>query len=449
MLKRQANTSDYLLAGRGIKPWLAALSAVATNNSGYMFIGMIGLTYTTGLSSIWLMIGWIAGDLLASLLIMKPLREVSETRDVHSFGGLLAHWHGHDFKHLRRITGLLTVLFLGAYAAAQFTAGSKALSVLFGWDLSAGAIIGAGLVLLYSYSGGIRASIWTDAAQSLVMISAMLLMMWMAAEQVGSPALIADQLHAISPEYMNWFASDSWMAAVLFVLGWVFAGFGVAGQPHIVIRYMALDDAGNLGRFRAWYYGWFTIFYAATIVVGLLARLLLPETASFDPELALPTLAMQLLPDLLTGLVLAGLFAATMSTADSLVLSCSASLTRDLFPDSVDGRADSYLITKLATASVVLIALMLSLSGNRGVFELVLIAWGLLSSAFAPLLLAYALGSRPPAKVAMAMLITGSAVFLLWRALSLSGLVYEVMPAMLAGLLPLFLWRFAARRSES
>ena len=92
---------------------------MATNNSGYMFIGMIGLTYSTGLSSIWLMIGWIVGDLAASLLIMKKVRIATELHDVHSFGGLLAQWHHTDYNLLRRVTGVLTILFLGAYAAAD------------------------------------------------------------------------------------------------------------------------------------------------------------------------------------------------------------------------------------------------------------------------------------------------------------------------------------------
>jgi len=441
MLKRQPTTSDYLIAGRNVPAWLAGLSAVATNNSGYMFIGMIGLTYSTGLSSIWLMLGWIAGDLAASLLIMKKLREASEVEDVHSFGGLLAQWHGTDFALLRRASGLLTVLFLGAYAAAQFTAGSKALHVLFGWDISSGAVIGAALVLLYSYSGGIRASIWTDAAQSFVMIGAMLALMWTAAASLGSVGEISEQLIAVSPEFMNWFPDTSWLGVLLFIAGWVFAGFGVAGQPHIVIRYMALDKSEHLGRFRAYYYTWFTLFYAATIAVGLLARLILPEAGSFDAELALPMMSMQLLPEVWVGLVLAGLFAATMSTADSLVLSCSASLTRDLLPE----HKASYAGTKVATAVIVALALGLSLSGNQSVFSLVLIAWGLLSSAFVPLLTVYAMGGRPSERVGLSMMAGGVAVFLLWRWNGLSATVYEVMPGMLAGLLIFVIFRYAGK----
>jgi sodium/proline symporter len=435
MFKRKSNTSDYLIAERSITPWLAGLSAVATNNSGYMFIGMIGLTYSTGLSSIWLMLGWIAGDLTASLLLMKKVREASEEQDAQSFGGLLAQWQHTNFNVLRRVTGLLTILFLGAYAAAQFMAGSKALHVLFGWDLSTGALLGAVLVLLYSYSGGIRASIWTDAAQSFVMLGAMLMLMWVSINQLGTSDIIQQQLQDVSPSFMNWFPDTSWWGMLLFVLGWVFAGFGVAGQPHVMIRYMALDDVNNLGRFRIWYYSWFTLFYAATIVVGLLARLLLPDAGSFDAELALPMLANQMLPEVLVGLVLAGLFAATMSTADSLVLSCSASATRDLFPE----HKASYGTTKLVTAGIVLLALILSISGNQSVFALVLVAWGLLASAFVPLLTLYVLGFSMNERVALVVMGVSIAVFLLWRQLGLSGEVYEIMPAMLAGFAIYFL----------
>jgi Na+/proline symporter len=446
-MRRQQTTEDYLVAGRNVPPWLAGLSAVATNNSGYMFIGMIGLTYTTGLSSVWLMIGWILGDLAASLLIMKKVRLATETHDVHSFGGLLAQWHHTEFNLLRRVTGVLTILFLGAYAAAQFTAGSKALHVLFGWHLSTGAIIGALLVLMYSYSGGIRASIWTDAAQSFVMLASMAMLMWTAAGSLGTPVHIWHALAQVSPTYMHWFPGHSWTGALLFVAGWVFAGFGVAGQPHIVIRYMVLDDVDNLGRFRLYYYSWFVAFYSATIVVGLLARLLLPDAGSFDAELALPMLSEQLLPGVLVGLMLAGLFAATMSTADSLILSCSASLTRDLLPE----RKSGYAATKLATGAVVLVALALALSGDKSVFALVLIAWGLLAAAFVPLMTVYALGRRPSEAMALLMVGTGVGVFLLWRALGLSAVAYEAMPAIVAGLAVYLIVppRLRTRRAES
>jgi len=430
-LQSKKTAEDYLVANRSMAPWLVGLSAVATNNSGYMFTGMIGFTYSTGLSSIWLMIGWIVGDLAASLSIMKRLRQMSEKRDLHSFGGLLADWHGEGFNKLRRISGLLILIFLGAYAAAQFNAGSKALHVLFDWDLKTGAILGAVLVLFYSFMGGIRASIWTDVAQSFVMLISMAIMMVIGITHAGGSELVLSQLHSVNTAYMNWFPDDGWPGIILFILGWVFAGFGVAGQPHIVVRYIALDNVSHIGRFRLWYYGWFVAFYAATIVVGLLARLLLPDVNGFDAELALPSLALQILPEALVGLMLAGLFAATMSTADSLVLSCTASVSRDLFPDHKAG----YWQTKIITVVVVVSALCIALWGYSSVFQLVLVAWGLLAAAFAPLLLIYAMGQKPTEIQAIIMMFSGVMTLLIWRWFGLSDLVYEILPAMIAGLL--------------
>ena len=319
-LKNRHTNIDYLLAGHSVKPWLVALSAVATNNSGYMFVGMIGYTYAVGLSSIWLMIGWIAGDFLASTFIHKRLRITTEKQKVLSFAGALGRWQNTDYRILRFLGGLITVAFLGTYAAAQLSAGSKALYILFDWDYSAGAIIGAVMVLLYCFAGGIRASIWTDAAQSFVMIIAMGLLVFVTMSEIGGIRPFIDMLNNVSPHYMDFFPSDlmigGGIGAVLFVLGWMFAGFGVVGQPHIMVRFMAMDTPTHMGRVRLYYYSWFTLFYALTICVGLAARLLLPESANFDAELALPSLAQNLLPEILVGLFLAGLFAATMSNAE-------------------------------------------------------------------------------------------------------------------------------------
>ncbi|MEZ5395734.1 MAG: sodium/proline symporter [Bryobacterales bacterium] len=435
MLKREQTGDDYLLASQSVQPWLVALSAVATNNSGYMFIGMIGFTYTYGLSSIWLMIGWIVGDFLASLFVHEKLRITTEAHNQQSFAGALAAWQGTDFKHLQILGGILTVLFLGAYAAAQLTAGSKALHVLFGWNYGVGAVIGAVIVLLYCFAGGIRASIWTDAAQSMVMLTAMGLMLWVALDQLGGWSAFADALAKVSPQYMDWFPPDltldGWAGPALFVTGWLFAGAAVIGQPHIMVRFMAMDNPDNMWRVRGYYYGWFSVFYAITICVGLAARLLLPEGASFDAELALPTLAGQLLPPVLTGLVLAGLFAATISTADSVILSCTAAITRDFRYRPLQ----SYAATKGATLFVTVLALAIALGRNESVFTLVLIAWATLASAFGPLMIAYSLNQKPREGLALTMVVVGVATVLAWRALGWDQtIVYEVMPGMLSGL---------------
>jgi SSS family transporter len=442
VLASRKTTADYLTAGQSVKPWLVALSAVATNNSGYMFTGMIGFTYTHGLTSIWLMVGWILGDFFGSMLLWKPIRETTEAHDLHSFGGLISRWWGQYYKKLRFLSGVMILLFLGAYAGAQLNAGSKALHVLLDWDMRVGALLGAGIGLVYSFAGGIRASIWTDAAQSFVMIIAMPLMMWMAVEHLGGWSATVNGLYSVKDGYMNWFAPDSTVfSAFLFVAGWMFAGFGVVGQPQVMVRYMSLNDAGLVHRVRAYYYTWFTLFYGATIIVGLLSRLVIPDAAEFDSELALPTMAVQLMPEILAGLMLAGLFAATMSTADSLVLSCSAAISRDFRPD----RPSGFVYTKLATLSVIVVALLVALYGHQSVFELVILAWGLLAAAFAPLMLIYRFHRLPGEGQCITVMLAGVVTYLVSHYTAVSDHVYELMPAMIAALAVFFVINLVSR----
>lgn len=436
VFQSKKNTADYLLAGYRVPAWLVGLSAVATNNSGYMFTGMIGFTYAFGWSSVWLMIGWLTGDFIGSLLIHKKLRITAEREQVHTFSGVLSRWHGTDFRILRGVAGFISILFLGAYAAAQLNAGSKALHVLFGWDIHAGAIVGSVIVLVYCFSGGIRASIWTDAAQSIVMILSMTLLLFVALNEVGGWQSAFQSLKEVQPGFMYWFPAHlpvkGFFGPLLFILGWMFAGFGVVGQPHVMIRFMAIDDPDSIRRARWYYYGWFFLFYAVTIGVGLMARLMISGNDAFDAELALPMLSMNLLHPLLVGLMLAGLFAATMSTADSLILSCSASLTRDFFPHH---QRHQFLITKLGTVLVTALALWIALTGNKSVFQLVLYAWAALAAAFGPLLSVYCLNQKPNQFLATMMMLGGTAVIFIWKVLGLSEIIYEIVPGFLAGVI--------------
>ena len=426
---------DYYLADGSVPPWLVGLSAVATNNSGYMFIGVIGYTYATGFPAIWLMLGWLVGDYLGSTFIHARLRAATAGCDEVSYAGVLARWHGEKNTALQRTIGAISLLFLLSYAGAQLLAGSKALHVLFDWPLWAGAVLGSILVVAYCFAGGIRASIWTDAAQSMVMIVAMTILLVVALVELGGFAAAWAQWEEI-PEFTRWTpqapAFLGWTGGPLFVVGWMAAGLSVIGQPHVMVRFMTLSEGpSGMRRARTWYYLWFTAFYIAATSVGLLSRLYLTDSASFDAELALPTMALELLPGVLVGVILAGVFAATMSTADSLILSCSAALTHDLLPH----RIERPLLIKASTVLMTAGALVLALSGSDSVFALVILSWSALASAFAPLLIALALGARPSQTRALIALVVGLGVSLLWRQLGWESVVYEGLPGIGAGLL--------------
>jgi Na+/proline symporter len=209
----------------------------------------------------------------------------------------------------------------------------------------------------------------------------------------------------------------------------LFAGFSVIGQPHIMIRFMALDEPSHTNRARLYYYLWFVAFYFVANAVALLARLLLPESATFDPELALPTIALELLHPVGVGIVLAGIFAATMSTADSLILSCAGSLAEDVtrLPHNV-------WIAKISTVLVTAFALWLALSSDKSVFSLVISSWAVLAACFGPLLLVLALGQHPSQGLAIVMMLTGVAGVYAWLQFDVLSPYYEGTLAICAGL---------------
>lgn len=457
--KAQGSTGDYLLAGRSVSPWLTALSSVATNNSGFMFIGLIGFAYTSGVRAVWLQGSWILGDLLAWAFVHGRVRTLSgdlTALSVPAFLGTVrgsagvgqaAPGVGGGPERSERATivaaGLLTFLFLAGYAAAQLKAGSTTLEVLFGWHPAVGAVLGTAIVVVYCFSGGIRASIWTDAAQSVVMIFSMALLVGYAAVEVGGPLDLKARLEAQDLTLTEVVPDLRW-GLVPYVLGFVAGGLAAIGQPHILIRTMALVSPRRIAEARRYYFAWFIPFSAFSLGVGLYARAIMPDLLEragprglgLSAEHALPALSLELLPLGLVGLMLAAIFAATMSTADSQILACSAAVTQDILPKY----RGSTRVAKLATLCVAALALCLALGADQGVFDLVLMAWGVLGSTLGPLVILRCFGHVPPSWLALSMMATGMATVVFWK--PLSDAMYEALPGML---LPLLLYAVVLR----
>ena len=437
-LKAENTTDDYLVAGRSVAPWLAALSAVATNNSGFMFIGQIAYTYRVGIESVWMMVGWVVGDLVAWLFVHPRVRRQSEEMGVATVPALLGSHSDGSRRIIVVLAGLLTFVLLGVYAAAQLKAGSTALQTLFGWDPRLGAVIGAVIVVLYCFSGGILASIWTDAAQSFVMISAMATLLVAASFEVGSPTDVWSNLRTQDPMLVEWFPRDLEFGFAMYLLGMTFGGFGAIGQPHILVRFMAIRSVDDISRARNVYFLWFVPFFVASIAVGLYARALMPDlldipltagmSESAATELAMPEMARRLLPDVLIGLTLAGLFAATMSTADSQILVCSGAITQDINPRW----KDSYIAGKLATLAVTAMALAIALFAGQGVFALVLIAWSALGAGLGPALILRLFHVRLSSLTVALMMTAGVATVIVWNATGYDAHVFKILPGMVA-----------------
>jgi sodium/proline symporter len=441
-IKNKHTVSDYLLASNSEKPWLIALSTVATNNSGYMFIGMIGYAYVNGLSAMWIMICAIFGDFCASLFVHKKLRIATGKSHSLSFPEALSKWNGTNYPVVRVISALIIVVFLSIYAAAQLSAGGKAMHALFGWNYAIGSTIGAVIVLGYCLAGGIRASIWTNTAQSFVMIASMGLLFFMSLNKIGGFDNFISQLQNVSPQYFSIYPQDLFfnqgLGLAFFIFGWFFGGFGIIGQPHIMSSFMAMDKVQNLNRIRLYYYSWYIGFYVLTIATGLAARLLIPMQLGFDSELALPTLSQQVLPDILIGLILAGLFSSTMSAADSQILGCSAAIINDLLPK----KNNTYFMAKSATLFVTVFATIIAIDENKSVFALANIGWLALACSFAPMMTIYAFGGKMSQRLTLITMLTGFGVMMTWRHLGFGSALYEAGPGIIAGTFPYLLHKF-------
>ena len=418
MFVKQNNTDDYLVAGRGMHPALAALSAVSTWNSGYMFIGFIGFTYMMGFNVIWLGIVSTAGQAVAWAWLYKFIQKEGQERGVRSLSSLVAEKAGAPEA---KLAAVLSVLFLSIYAAAQLTSGGKALYVMMGWNEVIGILIGFVLVVAYCFAGGIRASIWTDAVQSCVMIVGSTILCWIALKEVGGFGGLTSGLEAADPVLVSFLPPDLKFGFSLWAFAFFLGGLGVAGQPQVVSRVMTLGSDSDRKQAMIWFFVWQTPFIALMLIIGLASRVLFSE-GSFDPELGLPILAMETMPSIGVGMILASIFAATMSTADSQVLACTAAITDDIKPEW----RERYLTTKIVTLVVAVFATGISIGGlyipgGDSVFVLVVLAVYGLGGIFIPLLTIRWMGYKPDTTHSLVMMGAAFVGVIGWSFLGFAG----------------------------
>ena len=423
MWVKEDTTDDYLVAGRGMHPALAALSAVSTWNSGYMFIGFIGFTYTMGYSIIWIGLGSMVGQIVAWIWLYKFIQQAANERGVRSLSSLVSNVTGSPEA---KLAAVLSVLFLAVYAAAQLTSGGKALYVMLGWSEVIGILIGFVLVVAYCYAGGIRASIWTDAAQSSVMIIGSSLLCYVALGEVGGFSGLHDGLEGQNANLTSIVPADLNFGVTLWIFAFFLGGLSVAGQPQVVTRVMTLGTDEDRKTAMLWFFAWQTPFLLIMVIIGLASRVVFTG-ADFDPELGLPMLAMETLGPFWVGLILASIFAATMSTADSQVLACTAAFTDDVMPQISQDHKKTKIVTLVIAAFATAISIFgLYVPGGDSVFALVVLAVYGLGSIFVPILIIRWAGYEPDTNHTMAMMLAALVTVILW---SVSGFGDDIFPS--------------------
>lgn len=429
MRVKEDTTDDYLVAGRGMHPALAALSAVSTWNSGYMFIGFIGFIFVQGYSGIWIGLVSTLGQIVAWVWLYKFIQKEGNERGVRSLSSLVSRTAGAPEA---KLAAVLSVVFLAIYAAAQLVAGGVALRAMLGWSEVVGILIGFVLVVAYCYAGGIRASIWTDAAQSCVMIVGSTILCYVAVSEAGGFSGLHNTLESVDAGMVNLFPADLTFGVTLWIGAFFLGGLGVAGQPQVVSRVMTLKDDKDRKEAAVWFFVWQTPFIALMFIIGLACRAIFLDLDASDAQDGLPLLAMEVLNPFLAGVILASIFAATMSTADSQVLACTAAITDDVKPEWSQEHKTTKRVTMVVAVFVTLIALVGQQFPGFGdsVFALVVLAVYGLGGIFVPLLLIRMMGYEPDTQHTIWMMVAALSAVIVWSASGYGEDIFPSIPAM-------------------
>ncbi len=401
---RNQDVADFYLAGRGLGPWIAAISASASSSSAWTLLGVSGAAYAWGLPALWLFPSTVGGFLINWIWVAPRLQKLAAEEGAVTLSAVVAPATlGDSRKTILRIAAIIIVFCFVFYVASQFEAAGKAFESTFALSKQTSILIGAGIVLAYTLLGGFWAVSVTDSVQGLLMFVAAIVLPTVALMTVGGfeslLAGLAAPSSAGSPT-----AGLSGVMVVFFVLGLLGIGIGYPGQPHVVNRFMALKDDRSLQQGRIIALTWAVIVYAGMLIVGFSARVLFADLG--DSEQVLFRVAGELLPPVVAGVMLAAVLSAIMSTADSQLLVAASAISYDW--NLADGRIDSGLGKSRVTVIVVLImAVILALVWRADIFSRVLFAWSSLGSAFGPILILRLLGRSISAQGTLAAMLAG------------------------------------------
>lgn len=444
-----SNLSDYILGGRKLNSWVTAMSAQASDMSGWLLIGLPGTAYVIYAGTqeaIWTAIGLMAGTYLNWLFVAKRLRKYTQISNNSLTLPDFFENRFKDKKHfLRTISAIFIVIFFLIYTASQFAAGGKLFATVFGIDYTIGLIIGALIILSYTALGGFTAVCWTDTIQGAIMFFALVLVPIMAVAEMGGVGEVATRLAQLTPESLGFFpekdgAIDSLLLAS--ALGW---GLGYFGQPHILVRFMAIESPEMIRKSRIIAMIWVIITLAAAVAIGVIGKAYMPDL--LDGETIFMSMIGSMFPDVVAGLLLIAILAAIMSTASSQLLVSSSSVAKDLyatlFKKDTEGKG-IVIASRITVALITGIAILLALNPTSSVFDLVSCAWGGFGSAFGPLILFSLFWKRITLQGAVAGMVAGGVVDIIWF-LKSGGIfdVYEIIPGFIASIIAIIVFSLA------
>ena len=432
-----SDVSGYMLGGRKLGPAVASLSAGASDMSGWMLLGLPGAMYLSGLSSIWIAIGLFAGAMANYLIVAPRLRVYTEVaRDAITIPDYFDKRFEDRSRLLRVVSALVIVVFFTLYTSSGLVAGGKLFETSFNLDYAWGLWITAGVVLAYTMVGGFMAVSLTDFVQGIIMFVALILVPIVALTRIGGVEGMTETLNGIDPGLLNVF-QDATLVGVLSALAW---GLGYFGQPHIIVRFMAVRSVRDVPMMRNIGMSWMLVTLIGALGTGLAGLAYATRTGLevADPETIFIILSDVLFHPLITGFLLAAILAAIMSTISSQLLVSSSSLVEDfygVFLRKAASQKEMVMVGRLAVLAVSLAAIGLAYNPDSNVLGLVSKAWAGFGAAFGPLVILSLTWRRMTRNGALAGMIVGAVTVLFWSyapvladGATLSSLLYEIVP---------------------
>jgi len=456
--KSTSDVSGYMLGGRSLSPSVAALSAGASDMSGWMLMGLPGAMYISGMSSLWIAIGLVIGAFLNYLIVAPRLRTYTEVaNDSITLPDFFENRFNDKSRMLRIVSSVVIIVFFTLYTSSGIVAGGKLFESSFGLNYEVGLYVTAGVVVAYTLFGGFLAVSLTDFVQGCIMFIALVLVPVVTINEVGGLAEMQTSISQINPDLLDIFSGVS-VIGIISSMAW---GLGYFGQPHIIVRFMAIRHVKDMPTARRIGMSWMIVAIIGAMATGFAGIAYVAKTGLTleDPETIFIVLSQILFSPLIAGFLLAAILAAIMSTISSQLLVTSSSLTEDLYKTFLHKDASDkqqVLVGRISVAIVALVAIYLAYDRDSSILSLVSNAWAGFGAAFGPVIIGSLYWKKMTRNGALLGMITGAATVLLWiyapidiDGQSLSSLMYEIVPGFILCSLVIYIVSTMSPQSEA
>lgn len=448
--RHMKSISDYILGSRKLGSWVTSMSAEAADMSGWLMLGLPGYAYLKGLEAGWIALGLIIGTYINWKLVAGRLRIYTEiANDSLTIPDYLQNRFHDNSMILRIISAVFILLFFLLYTSSGFVAGGRLFHTVFGIPYLWAMLITASVVIIYTFLGGFMAVCWTDFIQGILMFFAILIVPITGIIVFGGPAQILKTLQELNHKLLNpWISIEGEplsIRAIISLMGW---GLGYFGQPHIIVRFMAIKSAKQIPQARLIGMVWVIFTLTAAVAVGIVGRVTLKEVLTgAATETVFMVMTGKLFSPFIAGIILSGILAAIMSTASAQLLVASSVISEDLSRaifHKEAGQSNLLGISRFSVIFISLLAIIIGMDPDNLVLDLVAYAWAGFGAAFGPVILMSLYWKRMTRNGALAGMMVGGMTVLIWKQFGWFG-IYEIIPGFVFSMLAIMVVSFIDR----